>query len=239
MNTEKIYKDHARYYDLTYADKDYKIEAGVIHKIIAKYKKSSGKELLDIACGSGNHLKHLSKYYSCTGSDINKGILDVARKKFPSLKFVQANMIDFKTNKQYDIITCLFSSIGYLKTRKSLAMAIKNFSKYLKTGGVLIIEPWFNKKDYKVGTSYLIVYKSDKIKIARLNISERKGNVSIMNMHYLIAESGKSVKHLVDKHEMGLFEINDVTKIMEKNNLETIYLKKGISGRGTYIGVKK
>jgi hypothetical protein len=60
-----------------------------------------------------------------------------------------------------------------------------------------------------------------------------------MDMHYLIAEKDKDVKHVVDRHELGLFEIDETLKIMRAADLQSKFLKRGLMhGRGMFIGTK-
>ena len=61
MKKQMMYKELAKYYDLIYLSKDYKKESQQLMRIIKKYKKSEGKKLLDVACGTGGHLKFLEK----------------------------------------------------------------------------------------------------------------------------------------------------------------------------------
>lgn len=58
-------------------------------------------------------------------------------------------MITLQLKKQFDIITCLFSSIGYVKTYENLEKSMNSFAKQLKVGGVVIIEPRFTAETYK------------------------------------------------------------------------------------------
>jgi ubiquinone/menaquinone biosynthesis C-methylase UbiE len=194
--------------------------------------------LLEVACGTGHHLEYLKQNFSCTGIDINQGILDVAKKKFKDITFKKADMINFNLNEEFDVITCLFSSISYVKTYANLKKTINNFSKHLKPGGIVIIEPWFTKATYTIGTPHMTIYDSKDIKIARLNISEIKGNISEMDMHYLIAEKDNDVKHFVDRHEMGLFEIDKTLQYMKEAGLSAKALKNS-GKRGLFIGIKK
>jgi len=61
-----------------------------------------------------------------------------------------------------------------------------------------------------------------------------------MDMHYLIAERGKGVRHYVDRHELGLFEEYETLRIMEESGLESQFISEGLMpGRGLYIGIKK
>jgi ubiquinone/menaquinone biosynthesis C-methylase UbiE len=240
MNTQVLYRELAKYYDLIYSFKDYKKEAFRIKTLVSKYKKSEGKELLDVACGTGHHLAYLKDEFSCMGVDINRQILKVAMKNVEGVIFKQADMTELNLDKQFDVITCLFSSIGYVKTHARLKKTFQSFAKHLKTGGVALIEPWFTKSTFIEGYPSMTTYDGRDIKIARLCVSKTKGNLSVQDMHYLIAERGKSVTHFVDRHEMGLFEINKTLAIMKKASFRAKFLKKGLmKDRGLFIGEKQ
>lgn len=239
-----IYGEMAEYYDLIYASKDYKREAEEIKKIIQEYKKSEGTDLLEIATGTGKHIQFLADDFVITATDKSRKILDIARKKNKNLPitFNVVDMIDFKLQKEFDVIICLFSSIGYTRTKKNLKKTIKNFSQHLKKGGVVIIEPWLTKNNYNVGVPHMATYDDKNIKIARLNISRIEGSMSTMNMHYLIAERDKGVRYFIDTHKLGLFETNYILKTMKENGLSSFFLKdKKLCSdrRGVIIGVKE
>ena len=234
-----VYKELAKYYDLIYSWKDYKKEANQINKLINKYKKSDENELLDVGCGTGKHLHYFKDKFSCTGIDLNEEIIDIAKTNVSDVIFVQGDMIDFDLKKTFDVIFCLFSSIGYVKTYDNLEKTIVNFSKHLKSGGVVIIESWFTKSSYWVGIPGMTTYDGEDIKIARVNTTSLENNLSIMEMHYLIAEKDKEVKYFVDSHELGLFEIDKFLEIMSKSGFKAEFLKDGLmTDRGLYIGIK-
>ncbi|HLC58740.1 MAG TPA: class I SAM-dependent methyltransferase [Candidatus Nanoarchaeia archaeon] len=240
MKNQLMYKEYAKYYDLIYSWKNYKKEADKINKLINFYKKSNGLDLLEVACGTAHHLKYLKNKFNCSGIDINQGILDVAKKKFPDINFKKADMVNFKFGKKFDIITCLFSSIGYVKTEANLRKTINNFASHLKQGGVVIIEPWFTKSAYRVGFPHMTTYESKELKIARLNVSKVKGNLSIMDMHFLVAEKDKEMKYFIDRHEMGMFGTDKISQIMKEAGLKAKFLKKGfMEERGLFVGIKE
>ena len=238
---DSIYgKELAKYYDLIYSGKNYEKEAGHLKDLILKNKKSKGISLLEVACGTGRNLEYIENDFKCIGLDLNKEMLKVARKRLRKTRLIQGNMIDFNLNQKFDVITCMFSSIGYLKTYDNLEKTLNNFSRHLNKVGVLVIEPWFTKRGYKVGKPGMVVYDGDDIKIARLNVSMAKGNISIMEMHHLIAERGRPVKNIASKEELGMFEIPVFLKMMRKAGLSARFIdKKPWEGRGILIGVKR
>ena len=234
-----MYKKLAKYYDLIYHWKDYEKEANSIKDLIKKYKKSDGNLLLDVGCGTGKHLEQFKDDFSCTGIDINVEMVKVAKKNVKDVIFEQGNMINLNLKIEYDIILCLFSAIGYVKTYSNLEKTMKNFANHLKKGGVLIIEPWFTKSIYRVGDPGMTTYDGQDVKIARVNSTKKEGDLSIMEMHYLVAEKDANVIHFVDTHELGLFETDKTLDFMEKAGLQAEFLKDGLmEDRGLFIGVK-
>src|SRR3989338_5009598 len=239
MKQEIMYKGLAKYYDLIYNWKDYKKEAGKIKKLISKYKKSGGNDLLEAGCGTGRHLKFFEDKFFCMGMDINKEMLDAASKNLNKSVLKRIDMVDFRLNKKFDVILCLFSSIGYVKTYSNLKRTIRSFANHLKKGGVIIIEPWLKKSEYKSGKPWMTTYDGENIKIARLNVSKVKNGASILDFHFLIAEKNKDVRYFADRHQLGLFEVKKTLSIMEENSLKAVFLKNGLmKDRGLYIAVK-
>lgn len=234
-----MYKELAKYYDLIYSWKDYKGEVNSIKNLIKKYKNSDGNELLDVGCGTGKHLEYLKLDFSCTGSDINIEMLKIARDNIKGVIFTQADMITMDLNKKFDIIISLFSSIGHVKTYTNLERTILNFSRHLKKWGVVIIEPWLTKSAYDVGRPGMTTYEAEDIKISRLNNTKIEKDVSVLEMHYLIAERNKDIEYFVEKHELGLFETEKFLKYMTSAGLKAKFLKDGLmKERGLYIGIK-
>jgi ubiquinone/menaquinone biosynthesis C-methylase UbiE len=234
-----MYKELAKYYDLIYSWKNYKKEVNKIEKLIKEYKKSDGNKLLDVACGTGKHLEYFKENFSCTGIDLNEEMLRIAKNNISDVDFKSADLINFDLNDKFDVITCLFSSIGYVRTYEKLEKTIMNFKNHLKSGGVVIIEPWFTKSGYMVGLPSMTTYDGEDIKIARLNTTALDRDLSVMEMHYLIVEKNKDVKYFVDKHEVGLFETDKFLEIMNNAGFKAEFSKDGLmKGRGLYIGIK-
>ena len=239
MERQVLYRGLTRYYDLIYSQKDYATEAAILKGLIAKHKASSGIDLLDVGCGTGHHLKHLGDDFSCTGIDINGKMLEIARKNVDGAEFIEADMITMDLDRRFDVITCLFSSIGYVKTYQNLGKTLRNFAHHLKPGGLLLIEPWFTEDVYSVGAPFMDTYEDDDVKIARLNVSMKEGNVSVMEMHYLIAERDAGVKHYVGRHELGLFDTDRTLELMREAGFRASYTTEETpTSRGLYIGIR-
>jgi ubiquinone/menaquinone biosynthesis C-methylase UbiE len=239
MQRQTIFKSLARHYDLLYSWKDYKKEVETIRALIRTYKTSPGTDLLEVACGTGKHAELLQDDFSIVATDLNEDMLRIARRRCKRVSFVRADMVNLELGRQFDVVLCLFSSIGYVRTHARLKKTLSNFARHLTVGGVAIVEPWWSKASYRVGAVTMTTVGDDDVKIARQSVSKVRGNISIMDMHYLIGERNKAVTHHVDRHELGLFERRDMLAFMREAGLRARFQEQGLmQGRGLYIGVK-
>jgi ubiquinone/menaquinone biosynthesis C-methylase UbiE len=235
-----LYGSLAPYYDLVYSGKDYRAESRRIQRWVRQFGTSGGRALLDLACGTGNHLRFLSRKFECVGLDTSQSMLRVARKKLPEVRLVRGSIEDFRLDKKFDAITCLFSAIGYVEDVPALNRAVQNIASHLFPGGVAIVEPWLTPREYRVGSVHLLTYSSPTIKIARADVAQRRGRKSILRMHYLIARRGGPVIHRVDDHRLTLFTKSEMRQAFHRAGLEVRYFRKGISRgrRGAYVAIR-
>ncbi|MHA1124080.1 MAG: class I SAM-dependent DNA methyltransferase [Candidatus Heimdallarchaeota archaeon] len=238
MKEVEKYAQLAKYYDKIYHLKDYKAECEVLSQLIAVYKESDGNDLLDIACGTGSHLQYFVDY-NRVGIDLNPEMVKIAKQKIPEAEILEMDMTTLNLNKKFDVVMCLFSSIGYILEKEKLIQTIKDFADHLKKGGVLIIQPWLEKEIYRIGSPYLTTYEDEDLKIARMNISEMKGENSYFEMHFLIGERDKKVQHFIESHELAFFSNEFIMSLMQENGLTTeFYTDDSLVERGFIIGVK-
>ncbi len=109
-------------YDLFYDFKDYAAEADAVREIVsARYP--GARTLLDVACGTGRHLEALRASFDVEGLDLDAGLLHVAAARLPGVPLHLGDMRDADLGRTFDVVTCLFSSIGYMQTPDELGRA--------------------------------------------------------------------------------------------------------------------
>jgi len=232
-----MFTKSADLYDAIYAFKDYAKEAELLHDRIRRHKRSPGSRLLDVACGTGGHIPFLSRQYQVEGIDLDPAMIAAARQRHPGVPFHEGDMLCFGLGRRFDVVTCLFSSIGYAKTTENLVKAVRNVAGHLEPGGVLIVEPWLTPEAYTPGRVYAIFVDQPELKIARMNISEMRGGLSVFDFHYLVARPS-GIEHFVERHELGLFSHEEYLAAFEAAGLEVTHDPRGLTDRGLYIGVR-
>ncbi|HRD75507.1 MAG TPA: class I SAM-dependent methyltransferase [Hyphomicrobiaceae bacterium] len=227
------------YYDAIYSWKNYEAEAGRIREIVAARQRSAGRALLDVACGTGGHVPYLREHFDITGVDLDPKMIEIARARHAGISFHVADMADVDLGRRFDVVACLFSSIGYLKTPERLTQAIVTLARHLEPGGVLLIEPYFSPESWDMTrrpAKPMLVDRSD-LQIVRMIDWWREGDVIISDFHYLIG-TAKGVEHFTERHEMALSRESDFRSALAAAGLEAEFDAKGLMGRGLYIGLK-
>ena len=232
----RMYRQLATYYDEIYHLKNYQTEAEKIETLIQQHKKSHGNHLLDVACGTGNHIAYLKQHYSVEGLDFSPEMLRIARKKHPDVVFHRGDMTNFKLKDRFDIITCLFSAIGHVKTKARMRRAVRNMGSHLQPGGLMILEPWITPANFRKGIVGFNFVDKPNLKIGRINISKVQGPVSAFEYHYLIGTPGK-VLHVIDRESMGLWTHEEYSDAFRDAALEVVFDSEGLMGRGLYLGL--
>lgn len=227
----------ARLYDAIYGYKDYKAETLRLVEIIRAHKESSGNDLLDVACGTGGHIPHLSEAFRVEGLDLDPGMLEIARTKHRDVPFHLGDMVDFDLRRQFDVVVSLFSSIGYVKTPERLALAVRNMARHVWPGGVLIIEPYFTPQAWKPRTKAPGANFVDDpdITIVRMFDWVREADIVKFTFHYLVG-TASGVEHFTEMHEIGLFSDDQYRAAFAAAGMAATPDEKGLMDRGLYIG---
>ncbi|CAB1055485.1 hypothetical protein D1BOALGB6SA_218 [Olavius sp. associated proteobacterium Delta 1] len=229
-----MFSKTAHWYDALYGFKDYQQES---HDIINLLKKEhpKAKSLLDVACGTAEHDRYLSGVYRVNGLDINPAFINIASRKNPEGQYLVADMTNFTLNKTYDIVFCLFSSIGYVKTLNRLVKMLRCFKEHLNRGGIVVVEPWFSKEQWNTdGSVHMLTGETTRGKVCRMNISQQKGSLSIIDFHYL-AGTNRGIRHIRERHVLGLFSPEEMQSAFKKAGFIVKFDKAGLTGRGLYL----
>ncbi|MGB6839101.1 MAG: class I SAM-dependent methyltransferase [Microgenomates group bacterium] len=101
---------------------------------------SKGETVLDAGCAAGRDCRLLKdRGLKPVGLDLSKGLLEVARKKHPDIKFQYGNMLELPfENGSFGGVWAHASLLHFEKT-KDVASALSEFNRVLKRDGVLHI----------------------------------------------------------------------------------------------------
>lgn len=136
MSSTALYTDLSGYYDLMCADINYQEQSAYVRRL-HDLLGNQGKNYLDLACGTGPHLRHFIDFgYTANGVDINQPMLDIAQTRCPEAQFMQQDMSQLNMAEQMDLISCFLYSIHYNQNIATLMNCISSVHSALKPGGM-------------------------------------------------------------------------------------------------------
>jgi len=238
-----MYTISAQLYDLIYLGvKDYRAEARAIHEWLRKTCPSA-KTVLDVACGTGEHAKHLSTEfgYEVDGLDITPDFADTASNKNPEGRFVTADMTGFDMGKTYDVVMCMFGSIGHLLSEDDTIRALVCFRRHLSQGGMVLVEPWLTPDKWHPTKVEASVFEKDGTTVCRMNTNSQEGRVACCDLHFLVGTL-QGVRYVRELHKLLLLTVDDMKDCFAKAGFQVEYCEEGLRSavrRGLYVATKK
>jgi len=227
------YTRWSRYYDALHSFKNYRAEVDSLADMIA-IEHPTARSLLDVACGTGHHLALLAERFEVEGLDLNPDLLAVTAERLPGTPLHCASMEAFSLDRRFDVITCLFSSIAFMRTEASLHKAIAGFAAHLEPGGLLLVEPWFGRDNYWSGTINSRFVEEPDLKIAWMYTSTLEDGLSVLDNHFLVGTSA-GIENLHDKHVLGLYSDEQYQAAFRAAGLSLRRVQDAIWKRGLYV----
>ena len=71
--------------------------------------------------------------------------------------------------------------------------------------------------------------------IARITLTGRRGDLSLLDFHYLVARNGGIELH-TEQMELGLFTVAEIRASFTRAGLQVRHDADGLIGRGLYVG---
>jgi ubiquinone/menaquinone biosynthesis C-methylase UbiE len=233
------FSDSADFYDAIYTtERDYAAQASWLTQIALKVYPQAGT-WLDVACGTGLHLEHLRRRFSCEGVDASEAMLAIARRRNPELTFYRGDMRNFSIGRSFDVLSCLFSSITYALDLHGLGRTLKTFARHLVPGGVCFVEP-FITYDQWLGrpTGHIRSVDLPALSVAMVDRVERHGRKVTREVAYAVA-TPMGLRQVLERHTFGLFRQDDYVKAFEASGFRVDFDPEGFDpSRGMFIATR-
>jgi len=155
-----------------------------------------GGATADIGCGSGREVAWLNANgYPAAGFDASEGLLTEARRRYPDLKFVDAELpaLAGVAADSYDNVLC--ETVIMHLDRALIAPAVRRMFEILKSGGVFYLS-WRVTDAADIRDGHGRLYAAFDASIVR---DELKAATTLLDEEVVSASSGKKIHRLVVK----------------------------------------
>ena len=99
------------------------------------------KSALDLACGTGVLCEILHDVgMDVTGMDLSEGMIAIAREASPHIPYDVANMVSYRPDAQFDLITCTGDALNHIHDLLDVARIFQNVYHYTVPGGYFLFD---------------------------------------------------------------------------------------------------
>ena len=106
-----------------------------------KENRVNPKTCMDLACGTGVLCRILQENgIEASGMDFSQGMIQIARQESPHIHYDVADMITYRPEKQFDLVTCTGDALNHIMELADVERIFRNVFAYLSPGGYFIFD---------------------------------------------------------------------------------------------------
>ena len=96
---------------------------------------------MDLACGTGILCRILQDNgIVAAGMDLSAGMIDIARAENPDIAFDVADMVTYRPEARFDLVTCTGDAFNHIPKLEDLMQIFRNIYDYTNPGGYLVFD---------------------------------------------------------------------------------------------------
>ena len=228
------------FYDLLHADdnRDPAAEAEALLRVI-RARHPHATSLLDVACGAGDHLRHLGPHLAVAeGVAVDAAMAPAARHALPGTTIHETGLPDLDLGRRYDVVTCLHDALAQYPLSGYRA-ALRALAGHLAPGGLIMIAPfWMPDAPIRRTASEALTRGDDGRTVTRIARGVPRDGAHRVEQHALVAD-GDGVRHVADTRLLRAFGRREHLSALAAAGCAADFLPTGLAGRPLLVGVRR
>lgn len=175
---------------------------------------------IDFGCGTGYFCKLVSNSNIKTmGIDLSDGMINVAKEKYPNIKFEHGNIIDYKSKEKVDFISCNYDTVNHLIEFDEWRKFFKNVYSTLNDNGLFLFDfvtmyKFKNTNEVEFSTKN----KDYDYMLCRIPIDENK----IVSKYIFYIKENDSYKKVEQSIVESFFENDDIFDLLKETGFKIL-----------------
>lgn len=193
-------------------------------KNMLSYYEKDPKSILELACGTGNMLKHfVNEAEQIYGIDKSEEMLSIAKNKFDereNIKLFNTDMTEIHEYGDFDFIYSIFDSLNYILGYEKLVNVFKNAAYNLNKDGIFIFDmnTIYRLMDMKEGTKSI---KGEDYTCYWKDIIDRDKKQWIVELDIYMNKKGE-IKNFTEKHIETSYSLKNIKRALKIAGFEYI-----------------
>ena len=230
--TEVFGSDYSRAYDTLYSEKDYEGEADLVRRLLREYGDSDVKTILDLGCGTGNHLfPLLERGFDVTGVDRSGDMLTILEEKAAaagvSPRIHRSSIAALDLGERFDAALLMFAVLGYHRSNDEVVQALDSARRHLEDGALLVFDVWY-------GPAVLVEGPGDRVRVIdrgmettlRVSTSELRTRDHLVRVGMEVWEmrDDRVTNHIQEDHWMRYFFPKELELLLDVTGFSLLRL---------------
>jgi SAM-dependent methyltransferase len=191
--------------------------------------------LLDVACGTGQHLARFRHHAIVQGADHSGAMLSVAARRLRDVPLHEQPMERLDLDHEFDVITCLLASIAYPLGEVRLHQALRRMRRHLRMGGVLVVEPGPSPESIARLDPTPLLFETIGMLVERRARWSAIGSNLVLHHEFRISTGGRRWT-LHELHEVTLRDLHEHRVAMERAGFKVRLHQPSDGGSPLLIG---
>ena len=247
--TLRLYTDLAHLWPVISPPEEYLVEAQEWLDVIrdrldvAPSPGQSLPTLLELGCGGGHLLSHLTAYFITEAVDISPQMLEISRRLNPQTLHHVGDMRAFRLGREFDVVV-IHDAVNYMITEDDLRAAIETAAAHLNPGGLVLLAPDCVQETFSGPRVVEWTREAEDRSVTFIEYvgKPRDGSTSVESVFIFVIDEGGELKVEVDRHMGGLFPAETWLNLLEAEGLDAEYIQtnayEGGFGGNLFVGQK-
>jgi SAM-dependent methyltransferase len=229
----------AHFYDLIYANKDYRAEAQYVLDLLDTHGDSC-RDILELGSGTGRHALELASFgRQVHGIDASPDMTALANKRLSShtenkVSFQVASAMDYRAGRHFDAVIACFHVLNYMTSQQTLIQAFKTASAHLNRGGLFLFDSWHGPAVQATGPETRVQDIADgSLDIVRIAQPTHDANNQRVDVRYRFFVRERALSHwelIEELHQLRYLFQDNVASACEASGLELVLDQEWLTG---------
>ena len=247
--TLRLYSDLAHLWPIISPPEEYMVEAREWLEVIRPRLdtiNAAGQALptlLELGCGGGHLLSHLTAHFITEAVDISPQMLEISRQLNPQTLHHVGDMRDVRLGRAFDVVA-IHDAINYMTTEDDLRAAMATATVHLNPGGVLLLAPDCVQETFEGPRVVEWTKEAEDRSVTFIEYmgKPRPGSTTVESVFVFVIDEGGELRVEMDRHTGGLFSTETWLSLLEAAGLEAEYIQtnayEGGFGGNLFVGRK-
>ena len=240
----RLYNDLAYLWPVVSPPEEYIVEAAewldVIRSRLAVAERGNRRPtLLELGCGGGHLLSHLTRHFTTEAVDISERMLEISQRLNADTAHHLGDMRTVRLGRAFDVVI-IHDAINYMLTETDLRAAIATATAHLNPGGVALLAPDWLQETFSGPRLADWTRRDADLNVAFIEYVAQAEPGAIESVFVFIVNREGRIEVEIDRHTGGLFPKSVWLDLMAAAGLDAEYMQtegyEGGFGGNLFVG---